>query len=347
MKKWIEEYIEKIKNSKRLKEDWKENSSIYDIIERKKMMKDFKEFDKSYSEPFGSTDINGKNNLILSEGLRLSLNTEKIGIGTSGLHVGVAGSGKTFNFVEPNILQANCSFVLTGEDTHATLLYEKYKDFLIKQGYDVNLINLTLESKQYKIQCNLESFDFSTLREKRTAIFILVPPHKDGEIKEYLDKFYEKLFSSISEYFENSATPSQLPIPLRLMFDDYSVLDPIPNLDKKIRNLKKYGVSLDIIIQSIGQLEKMHKNNFMGIIDAFDIVEFYGNAKTDFSYIFDLIDKEKEKGTTIAYEPKDDPELIKFMHENRVIIIIKSKLVCDDYKYNTKGHPNYAKQIKR
>ena len=36
MKKWIEDYIEKIKNSKRLKEDWKENSSLYDIIERKK-----------------------------------------------------------------------------------------------------------------------------------------------------------------------------------------------------------------------------------------------------------------------------------------------------------------------
>ena len=304
-------------------------------------MKYLKEFNKMYNEPFGSTDINGKNNVILSEGLRLSLNIEKSGIGTSGLHVGIAGSGKTFNFVEPNILQANCSFILTGEDAHLTLLYEKYKDFLTKQGYDVIWINLALDSEQYKVQCDLDSFNFSTLREKRTAIFVSVPPHTGGEIKEYLDKFYEKLFSSISEYSENSATPSQLPTPLRLMFDDYSVLDPIPNLDEKIRNLKKYGVSLDIMVQSIGQLEKMHENNYMEIIDAFDFIEFYGNTKTDFSYIFDLIDKEKEKRTTIAYEPKDASELIRFMYENEVIIIIKSKLVCDDYKYNTKMHPNY------
>ena len=53
------------------------------------------------------------NNIILSEEVRLSLNTRKHGLNLNCLVMGGSGSGKTRSIVEPNIMQLNTSFVIT------------------------------------------------------------------------------------------------------------------------------------------------------------------------------------------------------------------------------------------
>ena len=75
---------------------------------------------------------------ILAEGVTLSNDTWSTDINCNQLVLGPSGSGKTRNFLKPNLLQANSSFLVL--DTKA-LLYKEVGPVLERLGYDVQMIN--------------------------------------------------------------------------------------------------------------------------------------------------------------------------------------------------------------
>lgn len=84
---------------------------------------------------------NGNRNRILSQSVRMSLDTRKTKLNNNVLIIGGAGAGKTFYEVKPNLMQMpdNCSFILTdpkGEILRSTGWMLK------KNGYQVKVLNL-------------------------------------------------------------------------------------------------------------------------------------------------------------------------------------------------------------
>ena len=78
-------------------------------------------------------------NLILSQGLALSLNAKSHRRNLNVLIVGGSGAGKTRFYAKPNIMQCNTSFVIAdpkGEMLRATA------PLLLERGYDVKVFNL-------------------------------------------------------------------------------------------------------------------------------------------------------------------------------------------------------------
>lgn len=73
-----------------------------------KWLTDLDDYNKKFTEPFGSTDKSGKNNMIFSQDLFMSMNNSAIRRNMNVFIIGGSGAGKSFNFVGPNILQANC-----------------------------------------------------------------------------------------------------------------------------------------------------------------------------------------------------------------------------------------------
>ena len=109
---------------------------------------DIQKYNELYTEPFGRPENDGKSNVILSKNLSLSLNDAEIRKRTQDmvrvpnanvLAVGSPGSGKTYGIVEPNLLQANSSYVVV--DPTGTLC-KKYRKYLEKHGYRVQCLNL-------------------------------------------------------------------------------------------------------------------------------------------------------------------------------------------------------------
>ena len=98
------------------------------------------EYNKRFTEPFGKKTNEGKNNLILSKDVFLSMNAQKIRRNLNIFVIGGSGAGKSFNFVGPNIMQANCSYMITDPSGG---LYKEYGSFLEAQGYRVKCFNLT------------------------------------------------------------------------------------------------------------------------------------------------------------------------------------------------------------
>lgn len=83
-------------------------------------------------------DKNGYN-MILTETEKVSLDTRITRKNNNTIIIGSPGTGKTRYYVKPNLLQANCSYVIT--DPKGELL-EDTGDFFLKHGYKIKILNL-------------------------------------------------------------------------------------------------------------------------------------------------------------------------------------------------------------
>lgn len=78
-------------------------------------------------------------NMIMAEGIYLAMDGRRTERNCNVVCIGGAGTGKSYRLIKPNILQANCSMVIT--DPSGELL-ESMGQFLLDQGYDVRVFNL-------------------------------------------------------------------------------------------------------------------------------------------------------------------------------------------------------------
>lgn len=77
-------------------------------------------------------------NMILSDNIRITLNTRQTWLNDNICCIGGSGSGKTRYFVKPNLFQYYCNYVVT--DPKGSLIPEVAKGF-IEHGYDVKIFD--------------------------------------------------------------------------------------------------------------------------------------------------------------------------------------------------------------
>lgn len=70
--------------------------------------------------------------------LGLSLNNQKTNRSANVLVIGGTGTGKTFKYIKPNILQLNCSNIITDPSGE---IFQSFAPYLLKKGYNVFLFN--------------------------------------------------------------------------------------------------------------------------------------------------------------------------------------------------------------
>lgn len=110
---------------------------------------EFKEYNMRFSDPPQKKTFDGPNNIILSQTMRLNLTDNRLTRRNCNILVlGGSGTGKSFNIVGPNLLQANSSFVVTDPSGDLVNDYGKY---LENEGYRVRVFNLvdTTKSSHY------------------------------------------------------------------------------------------------------------------------------------------------------------------------------------------------------
>lgn len=103
-----------------------------------KWLDDLDEYNMKYTEPFGDVANNGENNFIFSKDIFLAIDAPRRNL--NNFIIGGSGAGKSYNYVGPNVMQANCSYVIT--DPSGGLLKE-YGSFLEYYGYKVKVFNLS------------------------------------------------------------------------------------------------------------------------------------------------------------------------------------------------------------
>lgn len=106
-----------------------------------------------------------KNTTIFGKNTYLKLDQE---INDNVLVVGTSGTGKTYSFVEPNLLQANCNYIIA--DAKGDIL-RNLGQSLKKQGYKLQILNLVdlKHSMSYNPLANLEN-DFDVLQFAHSVV---------------------------------------------------------------------------------------------------------------------------------------------------------------------------------
>lgn len=116
-----------------------------------------REYNKTYTAPKGKPKPNrsGKNNnnIIFTKDVYMSMNTRDTMRNLNALVIGGSGSGKSRFVVKPNLLQANCSFVVT--DPKGELLAST-GEFLKQSGYKIKVFNLS----QMEHSCSYNPFHY-------------------------------------------------------------------------------------------------------------------------------------------------------------------------------------------
>lgn len=96
-------------------------------------------YNKKYSDPPNSPKNDGPYNMLLTKNVSLNMNTYQTMRNNNVVVVGGSGTGKSRFVAKPNILQANCSLVITDP---AGELLESTGAFLESQGYKIKVFNL-------------------------------------------------------------------------------------------------------------------------------------------------------------------------------------------------------------
>ncbi len=117
----------------------KEHYNVDTVQGDAKLLENLDEYNKKYTDPIGKTTNDGPSNVILSQHIFLTMNNWKTGKNLNFFVIGGSGAGKSFNFIGPNIMQANASFVITDPSGG---LFKQYGHFLEYMGYKVKCFNL-------------------------------------------------------------------------------------------------------------------------------------------------------------------------------------------------------------
>lgn len=101
-------------------------------------------YNTQFSDPYMSKDHNGEHNMILTKDIYLNMDTKKTRLNNNVLVVGGSGSGKSRFVIKPNVLQCNCSMVIT--DPSGEIL-ESCGKVLEESGYRIKVLNLVEMTK--------------------------------------------------------------------------------------------------------------------------------------------------------------------------------------------------------
>jgi type IV secretory pathway TraG/TraD family ATPase VirD4 len=119
-------------------------------------------------------------------------------------------------------------------------------------------INDNLEKLTYS-----NSIDFKKLRKEKSVVYIKIKEQDQEQYSFLLNLFYTQLFSEMM-----TKIPSEKDLDLFCLLDEFGNMQ-IPSFSKTITTIRKYRVSLSIILQNINQLISQYsKNEAKTILDG-------------------------------------------------------------------------------
>ena len=275
-----------------------------------------KEFDRKRSDPIGEENHNGKNNVILSKNLRLSLDTKH---SCRNLSTVLYGHNNEKAYFAPNILQANASYIV--QDVSGELYYS-CEDYLKEHGYDVKCV--TPEELSGITREEVSSFGFS-----KKALFVN-QPMGDSTMAPEIAGFFSDAMKVLTFHYEKNERPAVHTVHTEIMIPDQEILPAIPVLSDKtggevLGTMRLYDVSLQIGIQ--------HRTAFMDLYPGtYPVIE--GNSDSVI-YLGDIGCK--------AWNEKNhaDPDAETFFMENECLVAVRGTQPYIDEQYDVYTDDRY------
>lgn len=106
--------------------------------------------------------------------------------------------------------------------------------------------------------------DFAALGRKKTALFLTVSDN-DRSLDRLVNLFYTQALQELAREADKSPE-SALPVPVRLILDDFASNTVIPHFDKIITTIRSRGIAVSLIVQDLSQLSALYGDRIGPII---------------------------------------------------------------------------------
>lgn len=251
------------------------------------------------------------------------------------------------------------------EQNPRSLAVEGYKGFRQAAGKTLKSILITARARMdpftsspsIKNLMRVDEMELDMVGNKKTAIFIIVPV-ADSTYNFLASMMYTQLFETLYHKAETEYGGQSLPIQVSFYLDEFANLGVIPDFDKKLSTVRKYGINVKIILQSLAQIKSMYNKTWEGIMGNCDtLVYLGGNEQTSHEYISKRLGKETITQVTSSRSfSKTDSNSINrgllgrelmtsdevgLLDNKKSILIIRGQLPIIDDKYDYTKHPNY------
>jgi type IV secretion system protein VirD4 len=247
-----------------------------------------------------------------------------------------------------------------------SLAVQYYDEFQQAAGKTMQsiLISTTVRLQHFKLD-NLKNLTFTDnielekLGDEKTALFIIIPS-TDKTYNFLAAMMYSQLFDTLcrraSEKYEYRGM--KLPVHVRFILDEFANVGKIPNFENVVATIRKFEISVTIILQNLSQLKNMYEKAWGDIVGNCDSTIFLGNKDqtTNEFMVKDLgketidlmsINKTKSRqGSTSYNDSIIGRELLTADELSRLdnaqeIVLLRGYPPFKTYKHDLLTHPRY------
>lgn len=258
-------------------------------------------------------------------------------------------------------------FEKLGEANKRSYAYKMWRNFKVAGPKTCNSVLVSASSVYGKYFDNAEISNITmadelNLRdiasEKKYALFISIPQNTDS-YKWLASMIYSQLFQIIDKEGkkyrdEHNLSDPTVPRHISLWLDEFANTGKIPNFLTMLSVVRKYNVSINIIVQTLTQLKGMYKDSWEEILGNCDVCIYLGGqAPSDLKIIMEKLGKETIKSHSFN-EGKQFSESyqnmgrdlmttseIQQMARAKELVFITGCKPIKARKYNLSQHPNY------
>lgn len=246
--------------------------------------------------------------------------------------------------------------------THIAVRY--YKIFKMGAGKTLKSILIsaavrlgTFNLKAVQNLTNFDSIHLESIGDEKTALFVVIPS-ADTTFNYLVSMMYSQLFETLYYHAENECKGKRLPHEVRFLLDEFANIGTIPDFEKKLATMRKYGISCSIILQNLAQLKTMYKDSWESITGNCDTFLFLGGQEqTTLEYVSKKLGKKtiitngysRSKGGQGSRSESENvkgrdlmtPDEISRMNNRNCILFIRGLRPFFSRKYDYPKHPNY------
>lgn len=206
-----------------------------------------------------------------------------------------------------------------------------------------------------------DDMDLSGLGDKKTITYIIVP-QGNNPYAFLVNMMYSQMFDSLYNHAATDCQGLRLKYDVRFILDEFANIGVIPDFQVKLTTMRKYGLSVMIFIQAVGQIKNLYKDDWETLMGACDTLVYLGG--NELSSMEDLCKKlgtqtirvrnssrtKSMKGGSDSHNMQYTKRELLTVDEIRrlkkgcCIIVVKGEQPFYDQKYSTFDHPN-AKEL--
>ena len=126
-----------------------------------------------------------------------------------------------------------------------------------------------------------ERIDFRTMGREKTAVFLTISD-TDRSMDALANLFYTQALQCLCDSADKDYRDHRLPVPVRLILDDFATNVVIPDFDKTISVIRSREIYVSVILQSISQLDAIYGHDrAMTIVNNCDNCLYLGGQDVE------------------------------------------------------------------